>query len=264
MPQPEPDPRAAARGVFGKQADRYARHRPRYPARLFEYLAGLCRWHGLAWDCATGSGQAAVSLAEHFARVVATDASEQQLARATRHPKISYRAALAHQSGLPDSSADLVTVATALHWLDLDPFYAEVRRVARPAGVFAAWSYFDARIAPEVDSILVRYRREVLGAYWAFDVELVAGRYRDLPFPFDEIPAPEQFVARARWSLADLLGFLESWSATQRYRERTGSDPREIIRGELETAWGPQEKVREVEWPLFMRVGRVNTSRGAE
>ena len=48
-------------GDFSRQASTYARHRPRYSPRLFEYLASLTTEHDLAWDCGTGNGQAAVS-----------------------------------------------------------------------------------------------------------------------------------------------------------------------------------------------------------
>jgi SAM-dependent methyltransferase len=244
---------------FGRQADKYARYRPRYPDELFEYLAGLCPGRDLAWDCATGSGQAAISLARHFGRVMATDISARQIAQAAPHPGVTYQVNPAHVSGLPDVSADLVTVATALHWLELESFYSEVSRVTKPGGVLAAWCYLDAVVAPAIDPVLIRYRREVVGADWAFEVCLVFDHYRTMPFPFAELTPPGDFVARARWSLEDALGYLDSWSATQRYRDRTGEDPRSIILPDLAAGWGDPAEVREVTWPLFMRVGRVNT-----
>jgi ubiquinone/menaquinone biosynthesis C-methylase UbiE len=148
---------------FGRQADKYARYRPKYPDGLFEYLAEMCPQRDLAWDCATGSGQAAISLARHFSRVTATDISARQIAQAAPHPNVTYRVSPAHLSGLPDASADVVTVATALHWLDLDLFYAEVTRVMKPGGVFAAWCYLDAVSAlsdrSHPDAVQTRGRR---------------------------------------------------------------------------------------------------------
>ena len=131
---------------FSAVAAGYARFRPRYPTELCADLAAAAPAHGLAWDCATGNGQAAVALAAHFARVVATDASAAQLARATPHPRITYRLGPERESGLDDGSVDLVTVAQAFHWLDLDAFYAEVRRVLRPRGALAVWCYDLARV----------------------------------------------------------------------------------------------------------------------
>src|SRR5205823_14795537 len=118
-------------------AGEYRRFRPTYPPRLFEVLADWSPALRLAWDCGTGNGQAALALAEWFERVIATDRSPEQIAQATPHPGIDYRVAPAEDSGLADSSVDLVTVAQAVHWFDLHRFYAEVRRVARPRALIA-------------------------------------------------------------------------------------------------------------------------------
>jgi ubiquinone/menaquinone biosynthesis C-methylase UbiE len=83
----------------------------------------------MAWDCAAGSGQATADLARRFDRVIATDASSEQISAAKPISNVEYRVATAEQSGLSDNCADLVTVAQALHWFDLPKFYAEARRV---------------------------------------------------------------------------------------------------------------------------------------
>src|SRR6266702_7754990 len=101
---------------FSAQAAEYARRRPGYPQALFEYLATLPETQELAWDCATGNGQAAVGLAPYFTRVIATDASDGQLRNAFLHPRVIYRQASAEDSGLESGSIDLVTVAQAVHW----------------------------------------------------------------------------------------------------------------------------------------------------
>ncbi|HUF65576.1 MAG TPA: class I SAM-dependent methyltransferase [Gemmatimonadaceae bacterium] len=247
-------------GYFARQAVHYSRHRPLYPEELFGHLAGLCRNHELAWDAGTGSGQAAVGLAGHFERVLATDASDEQIAHARAHARVTYRRAPAHTSGLEDSSTDLVTVATALHWFDLEAFYAEVRRVSKPGGLIAVWGYQDTRVSPAADRVLARYRKEIVGQDWAFQVRLLTEQYRTVPFPFEEVPAPAHFVARLDMALEDVTGYLESWSATQRYRERTGRDPIAAIREDLAAAWGDPHTARVVEWPLFMRIGRMGSS----
>ena len=110
---------------FSSHADQYARSRPTYPAELFDYLMSLTSLRGLAWDCATGSGQAAVALAGHFAQVVATDASAAQIANAAAHPNVAYLVATAENSGLSNESVDVITVAQALHWFDFSAFFNE-------------------------------------------------------------------------------------------------------------------------------------------
>src|SRR5882724_9935319 len=126
---------------FSQRAALYCAFRPAYPPAMFDYLAQLCRERQSAWDCACGNGQATVALAERFEAVIATDASPQQLAAAPSHPNVTYRVARAEESGIESKSLDLVTVAQALHWFDLDSFYAEVQRVLKPSGVLAVWTY---------------------------------------------------------------------------------------------------------------------------
>ena len=119
---------------FSRVSADYARFRPRYPRELFVWIATLVDCHQLAWDCATGNGQAAIGLADHFAHVEATDASTEQLRHAMPHPHITYRHAQADASGLETASANVVSAAQALHWLPHERFYAEVKRVLAPKG----------------------------------------------------------------------------------------------------------------------------------
>src|SRR5262252_3616974 len=126
---------------FSAFASRYADFRPRYPAAIFDYLTTIVPRKSLVWDCACGNGQATVDLAERFDRVIATDASKEQIASATPHPNIEYRVAPAECSGLAAGSIGLVTVAQAIHWFDFERFYAEVNRVLIDNGLIAVWAY---------------------------------------------------------------------------------------------------------------------------
>ncbi len=136
---------------FSKQATDYAKFRPRYPQKLFDYLGRIAPNRRVAWDCGTGNGQAAVGLALVFDRVIATDASEKQIANAQSHEKVDYRVAPAEHSGIGSEAVDLIMVAQALHWFDLDRFYAEARRVLKPDGILAASAYNLLHIDPAVD-----------------------------------------------------------------------------------------------------------------
>lgn len=73
-------------------------------------------------------------------QVLATDGNEAQLRHATPAPNVTYQHGDAHSIPLQDSSADLVTAASALHWFELPQFYKEVRRVLKTHGCLAAWA----------------------------------------------------------------------------------------------------------------------------
>jgi SAM-dependent methyltransferase len=239
---------------FSKQAADYAKFRPRYPQALFDYLGTIAPNRALAWDCATGNGQAAVPLAAVFDRVIATDASETQIANAERHDRIEYRVAPAENSGLNSNSVDLVMVAQALHWFDLDRFYAETNRVLKPVGVIAVSAYRFFHISPAIDDLVSRrYYRDIVGPYWPPERRQIEA-FEEIRFPFPHIHAPA-FEMTVQWNLEDLLGYLWTWSATQRYIAANERDPRDEIRGDLLSAWGDPAQSRRVAWPLTLRAG---------
>ena len=242
---------------FAQVAAAYARHRPCYPAQLFAWLAANAPARTLAWDCATGTGQAAVALAEQFEQVWATDASAAQIEAATPADRVQYRVAPADDSGLPAGSADLVTVAQALHWFDLERFYAEVRRVLKPGGLLAVWTYGVFRAegtdATAVQAILDRFYYETVGPCWPPERRHVENGYAELVFPFEQLVVPA-FEMAVAWNLDDLAGYLCSWSATSRYQTLHGSNPVEGLLQELAPLWGAER--RRVVWPLSIRAGK--------
>jgi SAM-dependent methyltransferase len=238
---------------FSKQATDYAIFRPGYPQELFTYLGSVAPSRQLAWDCGTGNGQAAAGLASVFDRVMATDASEKQIANAQPHERVEYRVAPAENSGIESGTIDLIMIAQALHWFDLDRFYAEARRVLKPGGTLAASAYNLLHIEPAINQVVNRYYSEVVGPFWPPERKLVEN-FIDLPFPFHEIDPPK-FEMTAHWNLEHLVGYLETWSSTQRFIAATGVDPLEQIGDELRTVWGDPQRTRKVRWPLTLRIG---------
>ncbi len=240
---------------FSALATGYATYRPEYPPALFTWLSSLCAEHELAWDCATGNGQAAKYMADHFEYIIATDASTEQIAQAHGAKNVIFRVASAEESGLKRQSVDLLVVAQAAHWFDLDKFYAEAQRVLKPNGIIALITYAHHRVNAKIDVPSLSYYHDVIGNYWPAERQWVENGYRDLPFPFIEIPAPE-FKLEANWSLPHFVGYQATWSATKRYIESTGHNPIPDLQAQLAPLWGAPETLRKIEWPLSLRIGR--------
>lgn len=244
------------RDHFSGHAAGYAQGRPTYPPALFEWLAALCPRRALAWDAGCGNGQAAHALARHFERVIATDPSAEQVAQGTPAPNLEYRVEPAESPSLEAHSADLATAAQAFHWFDLPRYFAAVRRTLTPAGILAVWTYGLSNVDAGVDRVFRKLYDEVLGPYWPAERRHVENGYAELSFPFESIAAPA-FAMQCDWTLSQYLAYLRTWSASQRYLRATGVDPVALIEPELTTAWGDPAARRTVEWPLGVRVGRV-------
>ena len=240
---------------FSSVANLYAAARPTYPEALFAYLAGLAPRRERAWDCGTGSGQAARGLAQHFREVIATDASRAQLAEAIKDPRISYRVAPAEHSGIESESVDLLTVAQALHWFDLPAFYPEARRVVRPGGVVAIWGYVAATLDdPGLTALLHHFHYDIAGPYWPHERAIIESGYQTVAFPFREV-TPPAFEMFADWTLADLMDYVRTWSAVrQLIAAGEGEEVPALERG-LKASWGDPARRRRVSWPLKLRVG---------
>ncbi len=241
---------------FSAHAANYARHRPTYPPGLFAWLARQCPVRNMAWDCATGNGQAALALTEHFRRIHATDFSAEQLAQAKPHPRIDYRLAPAEASGLADHSCDLVVVAQALHWFCNERYFAEVRRVLKPGGLFAAWTYTLLHSDPGLSAIVRDYSINTVGAYWPPERRWVDLGYRDMPFPCADIETPD-FEIKLDLTLEDVLAYLRTWSSTQRCIMETGVDPCIALGDRLKEVWPIPETPKTIVWPITLRCGRI-------
>ncbi|GGK31654.1 class I SAM-dependent methyltransferase [Salinarimonas ramus] len=236
----------------------YASHRPTYPPDLADALAQAAPVTGLAIDVGCGNGQLTRLLAERFERVIGVDASAEQIARATPHPRITYRRAPAEATGAEAGSVDLVVAAQAAHWFDLDAFYAEARRVARPGAAIAlvAYATLDLPEDAAANAVVADFYRRVAGPYWPAERAHVEAGYATLPFPFPEIAhAPLAIVVR--WPLAALLGYVGTWSALAGLRGAQGEAPIEAFHARLAEAWGDPAVPKAIRWPIALRLGRI-------
>jgi SAM-dependent methyltransferase len=242
---------------FSAHAADYAAYRPGYPGALYDWLAQAAPARWLAWDCATGNGQAAVELARRFTRVFASDASAEQLRHAQRADNIEFRVEPAERASLADRSVDLVTVAQAYHWFDHAAFVAECGRVCAPGGLVAIWCYALARVSPAVDAVVGSLYRGEVGPYWPPERRLVETGYRELTFPWPEV-RPPPFSMILTWTLAEFEGYLRTWSAVQRYLAARGADPVAALHPALAAAWSDEAAgPRRVEWPIALRAFRL-------
>ena len=238
---------------FSDQAGAYKTFRPTYPKVLFDYLASISPSRELAWDCACGSGQASEALVNYFLIVVATDGSQDQICNANPYPNIQYRMETAEHSSLPTHSVDLIVVGQALHWFVTDAFFAEAKRVLKPKGVLAVWSYNLLTISPGLDEIIREFDKKIIGEYWAPERVLVDHDYRDIQFPFQTV-ITKNLTMRENWNFQQLVGYLDTWSAVQAYRKSKQAEPLDLINDNLLLAWGSPSQVRAVSWPLKLYV----------
>ena len=246
---------------FSTQSTAYKQYRPTYPTELFDFLRGHLGPDAVVWDCATGNGQAAMAFSGAVGAVVATDQSYAQLARTMPAKAVHYVQALAEAAPLPSASVDLVTVAQALHWFDFDGFYREAKRVLKPGGLIAVWTYSFLSVSPQlgagIDAAVRWFYYDVIGPYWPAERRWVDDQYRSIPFPFTEVTSPG-FAIETAWGLATLLGYIGSWSAVQRYKDGRGHDPVPQLGARLAPLWGAPGAARRLSWPLRLRVGRAD------
>jgi len=241
---------------FNKQSADYVKYRPTYPRHLFEFLKTVAPSNELAYDVGTGNGQCAVMLGDYFKNVIASDLSKEQIANAIQKPNITYFVSEAHESNIQTSTVDLVTVATAIHWFNFELFYKECKRILKKGGAIAAWSYgWHECENKEITAIIQKFGKEILGDYWSPQPKLIWDEYKMIPFPFEEIKHP-QFTQQLSWDMNELIGYLTTWSATQKYIQDKGSHPIELVYQDLLSIWQKPLTKLNFNTPLYMRLGR--------
>lgn len=243
--------------LFGARTDAYASFRPHYPDDLFTWLAAQCPERQRALDIACGNGQASRPLLGLFEQVLACDASVEQLLANPDSQGLAMFVAEAQAQPLADHSLDLIVVAQALHWFATPAFFAEVTRLLKPDGVFCAWCYSLMRIDSELDALIDNFYAQTLNGYWPQGRASVDAGYCDINHPLTPLSLPP-FAIEVRWPLEQLLGYLRTWSAVQRYEQQNGMDPLLQLEPSLRHAWGDAKQPRFVRWPLHFLAGTPN------
>lgn len=242
---------------FSEQASLYASYRPSYPPELIDYILQFVKHKECAWDCATGNGQAALLVADHFEKVFATDHSEKQLALAIQKENIVYSVSSAEHTLFENHLFDLVTVSQAYHWLEPDLFAKEVRRVAKKDGIIAIWGYsIPSCDIPALNVSIDLFYTEIIGKYWDPERRLVDEEYKTIQFPYSELPG-RRFEFPVEWELSDLEGYLQSWSSVINFQKKHNYNPVEEYLPHLMRAWPKKEAKLIFRFPIFLRIGKV-------
>jgi ubiquinone/menaquinone biosynthesis C-methylase UbiE len=245
---------------FSTQSNFYAKFRPNYPTKLYDFILSHTDNRDIAWDCGTGNGQAAKVLAKYFKTVFATDISQKQLEKAPKKSNITYIESPAEKAPfIKDHIFDLITVAQAAHWFDLEAFYQEVKRVAKPNATLAIWGYGTLRfdIDKEIDRRMWDFYTNTVSKYWDFERRHIDAEYKTLPFPFEEKITPPQYSMVFKWQKDEFEGYLNSWSAVQNFIKKNGFNPVPDFMLDLEPYWGELER-KLLHFPLFLKIAKVN------
>jgi len=240
---------------FSNQAAAYAQFRPQYPEELFQYLLSFVSEKNIAWDCGTGNGQTARELCKYFTTVFATDISQKQLDNAYPADNIFYSLQPAEKTNFKANSFDLITVSQALHWFAFENFYSEVKRVATPGAIIAVWTYSLLRLSPGINDLIDNYHFNTLDNYWDTERKYVDEHYENIPFPFEEIKTPS-FEIKLHWSLKELEGYFNTWSALQKFITAHKYNPVNALLEQIKLLWGKEEK-REIIFPVHLRLGTI-------
>ncbi len=243
---------------FSGHAKNYAKFRPTYPPELFDAIYQYVNHFDLAWDCGTGNGQVAVELAKKFEKVIASDASAQQIESASPNEKVEYHVAKAEDIHLADNSLDLLTVGQALHWFHFDEFFKEVERVMKPNGVFATWTYRYLTINEDLDKVLWKFF-DAIESYWPPERDHVMVKYASISFPehFHAIDFPDIHIYHDM-TADEVLNYLRTWSSVKNYKKaHDREDPLKLIEKEFHVVWGDIQKKKQIEHPMVTKVFRI-------
>ena len=245
-----------AKDLFSKQSDLYARYRPGYPKELYDHILSFVKNKNIAWDCATGNGQAEVVLADHFKKIIATDISPEQIEKAKAKDNIEYLVCPAESTPFDENTFDLVTVAQAYHWIKWDEFKDEVTRVCKPGAIIAVWVYYAHTTGDKkVDDAVHDFYEDITRSYWDYERKFVDDMYSTVEFDYELLP-PKIFETILEWQREDLVGYISSWSAIQKYIKVNGHSPVPLIEKAINELW-PEGEIKKVTFPIYLKSGRV-------
>jgi ubiquinone/menaquinone biosynthesis C-methylase UbiE len=246
-----------AKDLFSTHAADYAKFRPTYPAQLIEYISSLAERRDVALDCATGNGQAAILLANYFNKVFATDLSVQQISEAERHPRVQYSVSSAESTSFENNTFDAITIAQAYHWVNHQKFAEEATRIGKNHAIVAVIGYNLFRSAnQQVTRIVDDFYFNVTDPYWEPERKYVQNLYKDVLFPFAELPVTDSFRMETLWTIEQVEGYINTWSAIKKFIRLNNFNPVPELMVNIKSVWGKEARIL-FEFPLGLRIGRI-------
>ena len=242
---------------FSRQSNTYKKYRPEYPKELYQVILSNSKGRNQCWDCGTGNGQVAKELANYFKKVYATDISENQIKLAEKKSNIEYIVTRSEETNFEENKFDLITVAQAIHWFDFKAFNAEAKRVGKHNSKVCIWGYDLLKVDEEVDEVIQEFYQKTVGSYWNKERRHIDSKYETIDFNFKEVTAPKNLAIKANWKLENMIGFLNSWSSVQNYKNaNSGLNPVKKVENELLKVW-TKEKIKQIKFPIFMKIGII-------
>ncbi|CAO3607248.1 unnamed protein product [Cunninghamella blakesleeana] len=257
------------------KGDDYVKFRPVYPEELYSIIYDFYQEksndYERAADIGTGTGQCASKLAEKFQKVYGVDRLPDMIKHAIQKDNIEYILSDAETLPFEDHSLDVITSATAFHWFNHDLFFKEVKRVLKPNGVLAVWTYFFPMIKDneEIDKIFKKNYVQLLMPYTESHIHHAITLYRDVEFPFKNVdryicPDSEDIKHQSKkkfsnplldkkMSLSQFGSYLKTASAYSNYIKENSNDPADDVVDEVAKHLGIADKdtyIIHLEWPL--------------
>ena len=207
----------------------YSKYRPTYPkaviSAITNYITRCGGSLGLAVDVACGSGQSTFHLKDTFKRIIGVDISKAQIEEANSKCKaknidnIEFRVGNGTELPFVGESVDVVTIAQALHWLDVDRFFSECKRVLKNKGCLAVYGYGNVQVVNQQCNALVsNFYRNSLQGCWHEARHHIDNEYRTIELPFSNTQRIDMTMPYET-SLEAFIGYLSTWSGYQKYCE---------------------------------------------
>ena len=246
-----------AKNYFEEKGDEYSQYRPTYPDRLGTLLAQLCQNNEHALEIGCGSGQLSGVLAKNFDVVIATDPSIEQISNAQPYDRVHYQEGSAEKIEMPNNSVDLIVAAQSAHWFDLPNFYEQVKKIGKDQAILALISYGVFSMAGEVGKRFSDFYWQEIHQFWPPERKHIEQGYQSFDFPFAELSLPKLSIER-HWTIPQMLGYIETWSAVRIARKSDNSSLLEILKRDISSMNSDSDETYRIEWPIVGRVGKLS------